>query len=153
MPLSTTDAVKDAFLEATRQSLARSLRTGEDWDQYKAIITETSARLEAEQASHARDYQARIAEAKEVILREETGTRLDYPIPPWAEQKSSADALQNKAELRVRQDYDLRLSAIKTDELDRYRSLTNEIRMRDAPQTAVALNPTRTQSRSGPSRT
>ncbi|MGC3939940.1 hypothetical protein ACOTTU_19210 [Roseobacter sp. EG26] len=151
MPLSTADAVRDLFVEATRQSLARSLRTGEDWDQYKNIIRETSQRLEAEQAAHARDYPARIAEAKEIILREEHGIRLDHPLPKGVDTRSSADALQSKAETRVRQDYDQRVAAIKSDELDQYRSLTNTIRMRDAPDQSPSRSIGQSFNRTGPS--
>lgn len=153
MPLSTTDAVREAFVEATRQSLARSLRTGEDWDRYKSIIQETQARLEAEQAAHARDYPTRIMEAKEIILREEHGRRLDRPLPPGAAKFSNKDALQSKAERRVRQDYDRRIAAIKTDELDQYRALTADIRARDAPERPQTQFQNRAPSRSGPTRT
>lgn len=153
MPLSTQDAVKEVFINATRQSLARSLRTGEDWDQYKSILEETTSRLDAEQAAHARDYTTRIAEAKEIILREENGIRLDHPLPPWVDKHSSADALQSKAEMRVRQDYDQRITAIKSDELDRYRALTNEIRMRDAPDLGQSRTIRQSFNRAGPSQT
>lgn len=153
MPLSTTDAVRETFVEATRQSLARSLRTGGDWDRYKSIIQETTARIEVEQAAHARDYQARIGEAKEILLREQHGVRLDQPLPPGVEKFSDKDALQHKAEIRVRQDYDRRIAAIKADELDHYRALTADIRARDAPERPQTQFQGRVQSRSGPSQT
>lgn len=150
MPLSTTEAVRETFFEATRNSLARSLRTPEDWDRFNAIVHETTKRLEAEQATYARDYQARIADAKEIILREERGVRLDQPLPPGAEAMSDPDALQRKADDRVRQDHSQRMSAIKSDELAQYRDLTSEIRARDAPsQVRDAYN----QVRTGPTQT
>ena len=151
MPISTTAAVRGLFVEATRQSLARSLRAGQDWDRYKAIIQEASGRLEAEQAAHAREYSSRIAEAKEIILREEHGVRLDHPLPPWVDKRSSTDALQSKAEIRVRQDYDQRITAIKADELDQYRALTNDIRMRDAPDQSPSRTIRQSFNRTGPS--
>lgn len=141
------------FVEATRHNLARSLKTGEDWDSFNDIVKETSARIEAEQAAHAQDYQARLAEAKEIILREENGLRLDQPLPPGVEEHSNADQLQTKAEARVHQDYRRRIAAINADELDQYRDLTNQIRMRDRPrQPSPSRNRTPEQTRSGPSR-
>ena len=151
MPLSTEETVREMFLEATRHNLARSLRTGDDWDRFKEITQVSTSRIEAEQAAHAHDYQARIAEAKEIILREESGIRLDHPLPSWAKKHSDADQLQSKAEIRVRQDYDRRIAVIKTDELDQYRDLTNHIRMRDRPDhPSLTRSPSPEQSRSGP---
>lgn len=152
MPLSITDTMQDVFIEATRHTLTRSLRTGEDWDRFKAIVRETSDRIEAEQAAHARDYPARIAEAKEIILRETHGVRLDHPLPSWVDKRSTADVLQSKAEQRVRQDYDGMIAAIKTDEMDRYRNLTNDIRMRDAPDQSPSRTISQSYNRTGPSR-
>ena len=37
--------MQEAFRQATRQSLERSLETPADWDRYKAIIVEADARL------------------------------------------------------------------------------------------------------------
>lgn len=154
MPLSTVDSVRKMFVEATRHNLARSLKTGDDWDRYNEIIRETTVRMEAEQAAHAHDYQIRIAEAKEIILREENGVRLDQPLPPGAEKHSDADRLQTKAETRVYQDYRRRLAVIQADELDQYRDLTNQIRMRDRlGQSAPSRTQTPERTRSGPSRT
>lgn len=149
MTLSTGDAVRDVYNQALRQSLARSLRTAGDWDRCKAIIQEASTRIELEQAAHARDYQARITEAQEIILREEHGIRLDQPLPPGVDKFSDKDSLLLKAETRVRTDYDRRIAAIKADELDQYRELTNAIRTRDAVGRTRSQTPS--QSRAGPS--
>ena len=148
MSLSTTEAVRETFLEATRQSLTRALRTGEDWDRFKAIVEETNQRLEAERAVFASDYAARLAEAREILLREEHGVRLDQPLPPGAQKVSDRDALDRKAAFRVRQDHDRRLAAVRADELDQYRALTADIRARDRP--APPQTQSRTQTRSGP---
>ena len=153
MKLSTEEAVRKMFAEATRHNLARSLKTGEDWDRFNDIIKEATFRIEAEQAAHARDYQTRIAEANEIILREENGVRLDQPLPPGVEKHSDADRLQTKAEARVHQDYRRRIAAINADELHQYRDLTNQIRMRDRPeQVSPSRSQSPEQSRSGPSR-
>lgn len=151
MKLSTEEVVQTMFREATRSHLAGSLKTGDDWDRFNEIVQTASARIELEQASHAHDYQARIAEAKEIILREENGIRLDQPLPPGAEKHSDADRLQTKAEVRVRQDYDRRIAVIQADELDQYRDLTNDIRMRDrAEPPSLSRTQSPEQRRSGP---
>ena len=63
MSLSTTDAVRETFREATRQSLTRALRTGEDWDRFQTIVQDTNQRLDAERATFTADYPQRLAEA------------------------------------------------------------------------------------------
>ncbi|MDA5556058.1 hypothetical protein [Shimia sp. MMG029] len=153
MRLTTEEVLRDVYLEAARHDLARSLKTGDDWVRLKEITQDATARIEAERAAHAHDYQARIAEAKQIILREEHGIRLDQPLPPGVEKQSDADRLQSIAETRVRQDYDRRIAVIKTDELDQYRDLTNAIRMRDRSEVSEqARSQSPERKRSGPTR-
>ncbi|WP_299825293.1 hypothetical protein [uncultured Roseobacter sp.] len=157
MPLSTSENVQGIFARAVQDHLQKSLRTGNDWDRFKVIRRETDARLMAEQTAYKRDFTQRMAEAKQIILREESGVRLDQPLPPWADKHSDADALDRKAGERVRHDHDRRIGAIKKDELDAFRNLTAEIRAREAPaqHTTRVLNTEQTQTgpkRSGPSR-
>lgn len=153
MSLSTQARVNEIFHRAVREDLHKVLQSGDDWDRYKGIVREADARLMAEQASYARDYTKRIAEAKEIILREEHGVRLDQPLPPGAPRQSDAEVLQQKADLRVRRDHDQRCAAIKRDELNQFQDLASEIRARDAPERAPSLTQTWDRSRSGPSRT
>ena len=148
MSLSTQESVKEGFRRAVRENLARTLKTPEDWDRFKSILRETDARLVMEQAAHARDYQQRIAEANEMILREENGVRLEEPLPPWVHKHSDADLLEHKAQARVQQDYDRRVAAIKKDELDGFQDLAAEIRARDAPTQAFNRAHDRSQDRS-----
>ncbi len=138
MSLSTTETVGDVFKRALQDHLQKSLRTGEDWDRYKSILRDTDARLMSEQVAYKRDFSQRMAEAKQVILREESGVRLDQPLPPGAQRYSDADALDRKAGIRVQQDHDRRVAAIKKDELDAYRALTAEIRQREAPERGLS---------------
>lgn len=153
MSLSTSASVHETFSRAVRENLQRALKTGEDWDRFKAILRETDARLMAEQAAHARGYRDRMAEAKEIILREEHGIRLDEPLPTWAIRQSDSEMLDQKAHTRVRQDYDRRLAVIRKDELDRYPDLSAEIRARDTPTQAFNRAQNRSHDRSGPNRT
>ena len=153
MSLSTGDTVREVFRSAVREDLQKHLKTGEDRDQVNAILRETDARLMKEQASYTRDYTRRIAEAKEIILREENGVRLDQPLPPGAERHSTADELQRKADVRVRRDHDQRCAVIKSDELARFKSLSEDIHARDSPDLEHSFTQARTHTRSGPSRT
>lgn len=147
MKLSTSEAVGEVFKRALQEHLQNSLRTGEDWDSYKSILRETDARLMSEQAAYKRDFSQRMAEAKQIILREESGVRLDQPLPPRAQKHSDADQLDRKAGIRVQQDHDRRVAVIKKDELGAFRELTAKIRARDA--TAPSFSQTR--DRTGPS--
>ncbi len=155
MTLTTREAIQGAFLEATRKALQRDLETPQDWDRYIEIVAETDARLAAEEHSHAHDYQRRIAEAKEIILREENGIRLDRPLPPGVDKHSNPEELREKADARVRQDYGRRLTAIRKDELEQYRDLTAEIRARRTRESSPDLQQdwNRSVRRSGPTQT
>lgn len=155
MALKTQEALQEAFLEATRKALQRDLETPHDWDRYKSIVSETDARLAAEEHSHAQDYVQRIAEAEEIILREEHSVRLDQLLPPGVQRQSDAETLQRKADDRVRQDYDRRLAAVRKDELQQYRDLTAEIRARRVPENApdIQRDWNRSVRRSGPTQT
>lgn len=152
MGLDDRESLQDAFRRAVRERLQKSLRTGEDWDRFKAIERETDARLMTEQAAFKRDYVLRLAEAKEIILREENGIRLDLPVPPWVEKHSDAEQLDQKARTRVQEDHQRRIGVIKKDALHAYQDLTAEIRARDAPEQHASLAQTWKQTRSGPSR-
>ena len=150
MSLPTKDRLREMFLESARATLARALRTPDDWDRYTSIVRTADARIMTEQAEYARSYKTRIAEAQEIILREEHGVRLDQPLPPGAIKFSDKDALHAKADHRVRRDHEDRISVIKADELTAYQDLTSAIRQRDMPTQSKSL--TKSFDRSGPTR-
>ena len=152
MNLDDRESLQDVFKRAVRERLQKALRTGEDWDQFKAIEREADARLMTEQAAYKRDYLLRLAEAKEIILREENGVRLDLPVPPWVEKHSNAEQLDQKARARVQQDHQRRIGAIEKDALHAYQDLAAETRARDAPEQQTSLTQTWKQAHSGPSR-
>ncbi|WP_415402432.1 hypothetical protein [Tateyamaria sp. SN3-11] len=141
------------FESATEEHLQKSLRTPEDWDRYMAMRRETDARLMQEQAAYKRDFDQRMSEAKQMILREEHGVHLDKPLPPWAHKQSDADMLEHKAHARVQDDHSRRIKTIRRDLSDQIVDLTAEIRARDAPVSERTLTQSFEQSRSGPTRT
>ncbi|WP_299587654.1 hypothetical protein [uncultured Tateyamaria sp.] len=152
MSLSTTEAVRAVFENAVQAYLQKSLRTSEDWDRFNGIQREIDARKMQEQAAFKREVSERIAEAKQVILREEYGVALDRPLPPWAHKQSNAEELEHKARNRVQVDHTRRIKAIERDGSDAFVELAAEIRARDAPARESSLTQSFEQSRSGPKR-
>lgn len=148
MSLSTTEAVRRSFLMATRQNLARNLRTAEDWEKFNTIAKETRERIEAEHVAFQQDYETRLADARQVILRENDGLCFDIPRPKHAPSPADKEALDHTADARVRHDHQLRLAAIQSDELDQYQELRDEVRARDERQGQAREAFTRT--RNGP---
>ena len=136
MTLSTRYHINAAFKNALQEHLKRALRTGDDWDRFHAIQRETDARLIDEDADFKRDYTRRIADAVEIILREENGLRLDKPLPEGALPHSDSDTLWKKAEIWVRRDHESRRASIIRDEAYAFLGLSKEIRARDAPTAA-----------------
>ncbi|WP_299283284.1 hypothetical protein [uncultured Tateyamaria sp.] len=152
MSLSTTDAVRGVFERAVQEHLQRALRTPEDWDRFKGIQRETDARVMQEQTAFKRDATQRMAEAKQMILREEHSVALDRPLPPWAHKQYDADALDRKAHARVQSDHDRRIKAIRRDGTDAFTDLAADIRARDAPAQEQNLTQSFNQVHSGPKR-
>ncbi|MEO0624689.1 MAG: hypothetical protein AAFU49_12955 [Pseudomonadota bacterium] len=152
MSLSTTDQVHTVFYEATKQALTKHLRTGEDFQRFATIAREAEARIAAEQVDFREHYPTRLAEAREVILREKTGQRLDKPRPRNAPHISDQAVLDHHADARVRHDHQRRIEAIKSDELHELALLRQDIFKRDAPDPVHGRSFSRSPTRSGPSR-
>jgi hypothetical protein len=150
MSLSTQEALRDAYRSAVREHLQRSLRTGEDWDRFNAIQGEAEERLKTENEAYRRDYPARLAEAKQIILREEHGVRLDHPLPPGAMKHADANTLHQKADTRVQRDHQRRCAAIREDAHARYVDLTDDIRQRDQSNLTSNFNQKVQRKRTGP---
>lgn len=144
--------IQEVFSRALQDHLQKTLRTGADWDRFNALRRATDARIMAAQTAYKREFTQRMAEARQTILREESGRRLDQPLPPGAEPHSGSEALDRKAGERVRQDHDRRIGAIRKDELAAFRDLAAEIRARNAPAPLRDQFQDRSQDRSGPRR-
>jgi len=151
MSLSTTEAVREVFRLATQQALTRALRTPEDWQAFTTIAKEADARIRGETGAFKRDYGARLAEARQVILREGSGRILDIPKPRDTADVPDKARLDQRADTRVRHDHTRRLAAIRTDEIDAYQNLRETVRSRDARQGQAKTEFNRAQARSGPS--
>lgn len=160
MPLSTQDAIRDVFLDATRQQLLRGLQTPQDVERLNAISSEAETRIAQEETTFAKDYDMRLADARQVILREKTGLFLEKPRPIGATHISDAAQLDLEADQRVRHDHTRRIAVIKTDELHQMQDLRSEVRGRDAMPSELqerfrmaSQTPSLTRDRKGPSQT
>lgn len=152
MTSNTQQGVGTAYERAVQEHLQKNLRTGGDWDRFNTIKRERDARLMTEQAAFKRDYTQRLADAKQIILREENSVGLDRPLPTWVDAHSDAEALQAKADTRVRADHARREAAIQRDANDAYLTLAAEIRARDAPDLKQDFDQVIEPTRSGPKR-
>lgn len=131
MSLSTEDAVREVYRFALQENLKKDLKTTEEFARYRSIAETAAERIDAERASYHANYQQRLREAREVILREQSGRFLDHPKPTWAKDKPpSVERIELLAINRVQADHEKRISAIRVDETNEYRMLQNTCRER-----------------------
>lgn len=124
MPLSPEEAVRETYRLALEDSLRKVLKTETEFDQYGTIQTEAAHRIDAEKDAFRANYHQRLAEAREVVMREHTSRTLDYPKPDWAEDIApSADKVDLLARNRAQADHDARILAIRVDQTDQYSDL------------------------------
>lgn len=159
MSLNTTEAIYEVFHKATRDHIASLLRHDVDWKRFHAIGQETKQRLAQEQNDWESTYHSRLAEARQIILRETHGNILEPPKPEGIHALPDKKTLDLKADQRIRTDHERRLAVIKQDELDQYEELKKSLVKRDDAKghakqdfERVANEAAQTQSRSGPSR-
>lgn len=152
MTTETQSVVRAAYERALQEHLQKNLRTGADWDSFNMIRRDLDARLMTEQAAFKRDYSQRLADAKQIILREENRVGLDKPLPPWVDKHSNAEALLAKADTRVRADHARREATIRRDANDAYLALSADIRARDTPAVKQDFDHVNAPTRSGPKR-
>ena len=132
MSLSTSDAVSEVHRIALQQALSRRLGTQPEWDRFTQIAQEAAERTDAETDAFRRDYQARLAEARQVILNEQNQRSLALTPPGGAPaQPMSRERLDLLAMNRVQQDHDRRIAAIRVDEVDAYQALRAEVQARE----------------------
>ncbi len=132
MTLSTEQQVREGYRLALQESLRRNLKTKDDFQAFGKILKEGAERYDAEKQDFRTDYQARLREAHEVILRAHTGHILVHPKPKWAIDKPpSPEKVDLLARNRVQADHEARLVAIRQDEVDQCKVLRRDIRQRD----------------------
>ena len=134
MTLSTSEAVRETYRLALQQEITRSLKTRPDWDRFLGVVKESQERIAAEQAAYRDEYNLRLADVREIVLREQTGLHYDQPSPPGAPDPLDKDKIDAVAKERVAYDHARRLTAIKEDELDGYRELRADLISRSQQQ-------------------
>ncbi len=155
MPESTQSALGAAYTEALERALAQSLTTEEDWGRFKEMLVTKQERLDAETQDYRQNYLTRLAEARQIILREEHGLDFDHPLPEGVARQSDRQRLDIKADVRVRQDHQRRVTAIFDDHRSDLKALKAEIGARRTRENAPDLKRHWNQSvrRSGPTQT
>ncbi|MEM7427864.1 MAG: hypothetical protein AAF441_17355 [Pseudomonadota bacterium] len=154
MSLSTTEAIREEFRAAVREHLMSKLKGRSDWDRFEQIEDEAKQRTAQELDDWQRSYDTRLAEARQIILRETHGNLLEPPKPAGVDAVPDRQALDIKADQRIRQDHERRLAMIKQDELDQYEELQDELRGRDQlkGRAVEQFDQARKQPRDRPSR-
>ena len=152
MTESTAEAIHQAYRQAKREHLMNHLLHEGDYDRFIAIEDEARLRIAVEKQDWQDSYYGRLAEAREVILRETYGDKLEAPKPEDIRPTPDRQALDVKADQRIRADHHKRLTAIQQDELDQYEDLREVIRKRDRLKDFAKAEFTQAQKRSGPSR-
>lgn len=173
MNLSTEEAVKETYRVALQETLKKDLKTDQEFGRYQQILTEAAERVDAEKDDFRENYQTRLSEAQEVILREQTALALNHPRPPNVPppRPPSPEKITLLVRERVQADHEARIAAIRKDQVDQYRDLqqscreraereahARDVRLGHAKQaftTANQISPHEAQSRtrSGPSQT
>ncbi|MEL7112004.1 MAG: hypothetical protein AAGK93_03555 [Pseudomonadota bacterium] len=152
MTESTAEAIHQAYRQAKREHLMNHLRHEAEYDRFNAIEAEARQRVADEKQDWQDSYYGRLAEAREIILRETYGDKLQTPKPEDMRPAPDRQALDVKADQRIRADHHKRLTAIRQDELDQYEELRDVIRKRDRLKDFAKAEFTQARKRSGPSR-
>lgn len=152
MSLDTTQAIHEEFRKATWEHLMKQLKHDGDWDRFNQIAWEAVQRNEQEKAEWQQSYHMRLAEAKQIILRETHGNILEPPKPKGVESIPDKDALNFKADSRIRADHEQRLAVIKQDELDQCEELKTLVDNRSHFKGYAKSEFELSKTRSGPSR-
>ena len=153
MGLSTTEAVRELFNEATRSDILKHMKHEHEWDRFKAIRDEAKERVTQEKDDFKQNYDQRLDEARQIILREASGNVLDPPKPDWANTSLTKEGLDAQADARIRQDHERRLASIKQDETDQYQDLRQSIINRDALDGFAEQSFEQVRRNDGPTRT
>ncbi|MEP2640065.1 MULTISPECIES: hypothetical protein [Alphaproteobacteria] len=176
MHLSTEQAVRETYRLALEQNLRNNVVTQPEFDRFAGILEEAAHRIDAEKDAFRANYHQRLAEAREVVLREHTSRTLDHPKPDWVvDTPPNAEKIDLLARNRVQADHEARITAIRIDQTDQYKDLRDvcqerakresqeraaharEVRptpLRDTFATTNQISPheAQTRGRSGPSR-
>lgn len=152
MTLATQEAIYEEFRTATREHLMKHLKHEGDWKRFNEIKEQADERTTMEHKDWQENYHSRLADARQIILRETHGNVLEEPKPDGIKAIPDRRALDVKADQRIRQDHKRRLSVIKQDELDQYQDLREFLKDRVTVKDRARDDFEQARTRSGPSR-
>lgn len=152
MHLSTQEAIYEEFRNATRDHLMKNLKHDGDWGRFNEIENIAAERIAQENQEWQQSYHSRLAEARQIVLRETHGNILEPPKREGIDAIPDRKTLDAKADQRIRIDHDQRLAAIKLDELNHYQELRHVIQYRDAVKGRAKTDFEQAQTRSAPIR-
>lgn len=151
MSLDTTEAIYKEYRFTTREYLTKHLKHDGDWKHFNEIEQTTEERIAQEKQDWQESYYTRLADARQIILREVHGNILEPPKPEGIKAIPNRQVLDVKADQRIRQDHQRRLSAIRQDELDQYEEFRRVLKKRAPMKDQARAEFEKVRTRSGPS--
>lgn len=132
MTSETQRVVDETYRLAVQENLKKHLKTPQEWARITEISQEAAERIDAEKAAFYATFEARLTEARAVVVREQAQRGLHLtrdgaqPPPP------SASEVERVAHARVYHDHEKRNAAIRQDEMHGLEALRNDVRAREA---------------------
>lgn len=95
--------LESAYARATMRDTAKHLLTPQDWQRVRDIQSDSAQARQTEQENFRQDYPARLADAREAILKERASRHYSHPAPSWAarQDRFNKDQIERQAHLRV----------------------------------------------------
>lgn len=103
MTKTITQQLEQAYARATMQDTAKNLRSPQDWQDVRDLQSHSKQARQAEQDNFRQDYPARLADARDAILKERASRHYTHPAPSWAarQDRFNKDQIERQAHLRV----------------------------------------------------
>lgn len=103
MTQTIAQQLESAYARASMVETAKHLQTPQDWQRVQNIQARSSQARQSEQESFRQDYPARVANAREAILKEHGERHYTHPAPQSAARRDrfDKDQIERQAHLRV----------------------------------------------------
>lgn len=103
MTQSIAQQLESAYAQAALQETAKRIETPKDWQRFRDIQQRSAQTRQREQESFRQDYPARLADAREAVLKERAARHYTHPAPQSAtrQDRFNKDQIERQAHLRV----------------------------------------------------
>lgn len=103
MTKTIAQQLESAYARATMRDTAKHLRSPQDWQHVQDIQSQSAQAKAYEQVSFRDEYSARLADAREAILKERGSWTYTHPAPKSAARRDrfDKDQIDRQAHLRV----------------------------------------------------